>query len=357
MKINKQNFAEALSRAAQVADKKSTMPVLSCVLLQTVGGKLTVAAQDLTVSVTSSVDAEFSKELFVAVDARKLLDRVKMMPDGLLTITEKGGAITIKGESSRKYVLQTTPGEEFPSLPTPQDSSPIELSGETLSLLLSQVAYAVSDDETRPHLASALLECSDDTVTMVGTDGHRLAVSSAPFEGAYRGNLLVPVRAVDILRKTLDGSDVTIEQSGPDLFLDFGTYAYSVKLVDASFVPYQQVIPTTRQELVKSDARSLVSALKAVALASSSLTGGIKLTIAEDAIKLSVESPEAGAATDCVPAVSTGTAESIGINAQYLIDALGAVTGEEVEIGFKGELDPVTVRSGDYLCVVMPMRV
>ncbi len=372
----KKMLLRLLQRCQGVADKKSTMPVLANVLLSGEGDRVTVAATDLYLSVTGSLEAEVSKSGSVAVPARDVFDRVRHMPDGPVHISVgNGAATTIKaGGSARRYTLHGLPGSDFPALPTPpEEASRMELPVAVLLHLVQRTVFSISNDETRAHLNSALFEVDKDVVRMVTTDGHRLSKMERKVEGLdFSTTMLIPLKAVQELKKLLEevpedqrgDEKIIVAQNGPNAFFELGGINFSVKLVDAQFPPYDAVIPAMTDRAVRTPREPLEEALKAVSLAASDRTGGVKLAVSENALRITSESPESGNGFDEVPVDYTGPEISVGFNAKYLLDVLAAIKDDdEVTLGLSGELDPAVVRPAnaeggdDYIAVVMPMRI
>jgi len=370
----KKNLLRLLQRCQGVADKKSTMPVLANVMLSADGDLITVAATDLYLSVTGSTEAKVAQAGSIALPARDMFDRIKHMPDGPIQISVGNGAATIikAVSSARRYTLHGLPGGDFPALPKVDDAAAeISLSVHTLGQLIARTIFSISTDETRAHLNSALFECDNGLVRMVTTDGHRLSKMEIPVDGLEaKTTMLVPLKAIAELKKILDEvadnretTKVCISQTGPNAFFRLGGVSFSVKLIDAQFPPYDAVIPAMTDRAVKTPRMQFKEALRAVSLAASDRTGGVKLGISENALRITSESPESGNGFDEVSIDYDGPEISVGFNARYLLDALNAIDDEEVTLGLSGELDPAVVRPAsedakdDYIAVVMPMRV
>ena len=379
--VTKRDLLKILGRCQGVADKKSTMPVLGNVLLEVEGtDRLKLSATDLHLSVTGTVTAEVETGGSVALPARDLFERVRMMPEGKLAIATSGGAATtIRAVgSARRFTLHGMPGEEFPQLPAPDASSqPMPIDVRALGQLIAGTYFSISTDDTRAHLNSALFEWEGERVRMVTTDGHRLS----KMETLVRGRegtvtFLIPLKGVLELKRLCDeaateakaegGSDVTeikISHGGPNAFFDLPGLRFSVKLVDAQFPPYQQVIPEHSEHIVRAGRAELADALKAVSVAASDRTGGIRLTLAASKMRFESESPESGQGFDEVAVDYDGPEVTVGFNARYFLDVLGAIDDADVVLGVSGELDPAVIKpataSGTttYLAVVMPMRI
>lgn len=375
--IAKKELLRLVSRCQGVADKKSAMPALANILLAGEGHRLNVAATDMYLSVSGQANADIATAGSVAVPAKDLLERVKMMPDGPVQITTTSGAqTTIKAVgSARRYTLHGIPGSDFPALPKPEPDAPkLTLPVDLLSLLITRTHFSISADETRAHVNSALFEWAGDRVRMVTTDGHRLSKMEATVEGSSAtATMLIPLKAISELRRLAEDAkaeradqqpaEVLIAQSGPNAFFEIASMQFSVKLVDAQFPPYQQVIPSVTDRSVRAPRAALADALRAVSLAASDRTGGVKLTTADNLLRITSESPESGNGFDELPVDYAGPEVTIGFNARYFLDVLAAVDDDEMTLGISGELDPAVLRPAtesstqDYVAVVMPMRI
>jgi DNA polymerase III subunit beta len=378
--VAKKDLLRVLARCQGVADKKSTMPVLGNVLLEVSGtDQLRLAATDLYLAVSGKIPAKVESGGAIAIGARDLFERVKMMPDGQISIVTSGGAATtIRAVgASRRFTLHGIPGEEFPSLPQPEETqAPLSLAIATVASLIAGTYFSISTDETRLHLNSALFEWDGDRVRMVTTDGHRLSKMEAVLPGKHASaTMLIPLKGVLELKRLCDealsedkgdasstGSEIRITQSGPNAFFQLAGFQFSVKLVDAQFPPYQQVIPEHSEQRVRAPRLALADALRAVSVAASDRTGGIKLTLAGGKMRFESESPDSGEGFDEVGVDYSGPELTVGFNARYFLDVLGAVDDDEIELAVSGELDPAVVRpanetTGSYLSVIMPMRI
>jgi DNA polymerase-3 subunit beta len=372
--IPKKDLLRLVARCQGVADKKSAMPALANVLLAAEGNTLRVAATDLYLAVSGQTHAEVATAGSVAVPAKDLLERVKAMPDGpVQIIATEGAQTTLKAVGSpRRYTLHGIPGGEFPQLPKPAPDAPsLSLPVELLSLLIARTHFSISSDETRPHVNSGLFEWVGDRVRIVSTDGHRLSKMEATVSGqSATATMLIPLKAITELRRLADeakgekdATSVTITQSGPNAFFQIAGMSFSVKLVDAQFPPYQQVIPQISDRSVRAPRIAFADALRAVSLAASDRTGGVKLSVAPNTLRITSESPESGNGFDELSVDYNGPELTIGFNAKYFLDVLAAVDDEEIILGVSGELDPAVLRPGtesseqSYVAVIMPMRI
>jgi DNA polymerase-3 subunit beta len=263
-------------------------------------------------------------------------------------------------------------------LPVPAEGAPtLALDVDVLQQLIAKTHFSISTDETRAHLNSALFEWDGDIVRMVTTDGHRLSKMEVKVSGRQASaTMLIPLKAIQELRRICDEAlaeapvkdaskdaarpQLQITQSGSSAFFQGAGMTFSVKLVDAQFPPYAQVIPQNSSLKIRAPRAAFADALRAVSIAARERTGGVKLTLAKGTMRIASESPESGDGFDEVPVDYAGAELTIGFNAKYFLDVLGSLDEEEVVLGLGGELDPAVLRPGSdkqFLAVVMPMRI
>jgi len=382
--VAKKEMLKATFRMQGIAERKAAMPVLANVLLATDGfNTLKLAATDLYLALLGQVNAEVASPGSVAVSARDLFERIKMMPDGPIVISTQANATTTLKSSggARRYTLRGMPGDDFPPRPQPAEGSPnLTLDVEVLSELIQKTHFSISPDETRSHLNSALFEWDGDVVRMVTTDGHRLSKVDIKVAGRHASaTMLIPLKAVQELRRLCDeilseslfaGSEtkkpeLLITQSGSSAFFQGAGMTFSVKLADAQFPPYSQVIPQASDKVVRAPRTAFAEALKAVSVAASDRTGGVKLSLSSGFMRITSESPERGDGFDEIPIEYAGPNLSIGFNAKYFLDVLGAISDDEVLLKLSGELDPAVLCPASStptsvrqsLAVIMPMRI
>jgi DNA polymerase-3 subunit beta len=377
--VPKRELLRLVTRMQGVAERKSTMPALSNVLLAVDGpNTLRVAATDMYLALVGHIPVDVVKGGSVAVSARDLLDRVRMMPEGPIHIVVRDGSTTLKAAgTSRRYTLRGMSGDDYPVLPSPSTSATsLSLSVEILQDLIARTYLSISTDETRAHLNSALFEWDGDVVRMVTTDGHRLSKMEATVAGRHASAvMLIPLKAVLELRRLCDDILSTdpstlsegashgvleISQGGANAFFTGGGMTFAVRLVDAQFPPYAQVIPQHNDKILRISRAAFADALRAVSVAANERTGGVRLMLGDGKVAIATESPDSGDGFDEVPVDYAGTPMTVGFNAKYFLDVLGAMKDDDVEIGLGGELDPAVIRPvgrSDFLAVVMPMRI
>ncbi|MCC7542159.1 MAG: DNA polymerase III subunit beta, partial [Deltaproteobacteria bacterium] len=346
--ISKRDFVRGLARTHGVADRKSSMPILSNVLLTTEGPtSLRFASTDLYISTSSITPAEVKKGGSVALGARVLFDIVKALPEGdvKLVVGDQHAARIACGKV--QYRIVGMPGEDFPALPDPGRATFSDVDAAALGDLIAKTSFSMSTDETRPHLSGALFEGEGKLLRMVTTDGHRLSKAERKVESAAMLNfdMLLPHKGVGELRRLLDdlvggkGESkpiVSVAVSGGNAFFKCDSVLLSAKLVEAKFPPYGQVIPNGFERRVIVGRAGLVEALRRIALVASDRAGGVRLKLAPGKISVSSENPDVGEGSEELEVDYAGGELNIGFNARYLLDALSALGEDDIAIELSG---------------------
>jgi DNA polymerase-3 subunit beta len=371
--ISKQDFLHGLSRTHGVADRKSSMAMLSNLLLSTDGkDTLRFAATDLYLSVASAAKAKVSKGGSVALSARTLFDIVKNLPEGEVTVTVKENHAAEIRVNKVRFKIPGMPGAEFPALPSPGETPYAELEAEALSRLITLTHYSMSHDETRPHLAGALFEGNGKAVRMVTTDGHRL--SRAEFKTSGSGllnyEMLVPAKGIVELKKLLDdakgagkgegAATVGVATAGGNAFFKQKDVVLSVKLADEQFPPYTKVIPSKHEHALTLNRARLQDALRRISLVANDKSGAVRFGLETGLLRITSENPDVGEGSEELDVDFSGEAMEIGFNARYLQDVLSSLTEDDVVLELGGQLDPGVVKPKgptDFIGVIMPMRI
>lgn len=373
--ISKQNFARGLERTHAVADRKSSMPILSNVLLTTEDtGTLRFAATDLYLGVAATAPAEVKKGGSVAVAARTLFEIVNQLPQGDVHWTVgPNHAVEIRCGKIR-FRIPGMPGDDFPPLPSPGSAEFVSLDADVLGDLITRTQYSMSTDDTRPHLAGALFEGEARIARMVTTDGHRLSKCDYRMrEGMMlHFSMLVPGKGIAELKRLVEGAkrDKGKEEGSPQIsvashagnaFFKRDGVVLSVKLADEQFPPYAKVIPQGQDKRVVVSRTGMIEALRRMKLVSSDKSGGVRLMVSPGSLRIVSESPDVGEGSEELDVDYAGPALTIGFNAAYILDVLGALTEDEVVFELAGELDPGVIKpAGEstlFVGVIMPMRI
>jgi DNA polymerase-3 subunit beta len=346
-------------------ERRNTIPILSNVLIEArEDGSIRLMATDLDLQVDESIQANVATAGATTVSAHTLFDIVRKLPDGSqVEINAAEGKMQLSAGRAR-FNLSTLPRDDFPVIAEGDLPTRFELPAATLRQIIDKTRFAISTEETRYYLMGIFLHVADDALKAAATDGHRLArVTVAKPDGADgMPDVIVPRKCVAELRKLLDELEGTVEVSMSPTKIRFGlgSAVLTSKLIDGTFPDYNRVIPTGNDKLLKLDPKSFAQGVDRVSTIASEKTRAVKMNVDRDKVTLSVTSPESGTATEELAADYGSDGIEIGFNARYLLDILGEIDGDTVEVHLADAAAPTLLRENDKspaLYVLMPMRV
>lgn len=361
--ITREQLQEGLAAVAAAVPTKTTLPVLSNVLVETTKQGLRLSGTDLDIAVSTTVSADIDAEGAVTLPAKKLSDIVRELPAAPIRMTAAGEQ-RISLECGRsKFKLLGLPREEFPSFPPVKFDKASRTEAGIVHKLVSHVAFAASTEESRPILNGVLWELRPDRMRMVATNGHRLARMDVPASGGTTADLIVPPKALEQVRRLYPGdADLEIAKSENHIgFRSGGTLVYS-RLIEGPYPNYEQVIPRENDKSATVDRVAMAGALRRMSVVASDQTHRIRLAFAGGAAKFSVQTPDLGEAQDELALTYEGEPLEIGFNAQYLLEILKVMPTDEVRMTFKAPERAATIEPvgwddpAAYLCLVMPLR-
>jgi len=363
LEISKKSLFTGIARTHAVADRKSSMPILSNVLLAAdEDGALRFAATDLYLAVNASAEAKVKRGGSVAISARTLFDIVKNLPEGEVKLSvDKNHAVQLRS-GKIKFRIPGMPGEDFPPLPSPGEAAFAELEAGTLGQLIGLTQYSMSSDDTRPNLAGTLFEGDGKVVRMVTTDGHRLSKAESPSPGIPTFTMLVPQKGILELRRLIDKQQgsIGVASVGGSAFFRRPDATLSVKLADEQFPPWRKVVPSSHIHRVVAARELLVDATRRVALVASDKGGGVRLILEPGKIEIVSENPDVGEGSEEIDVDFAGEKVVMGANARYMLDALSALPDDEVVLKLNSELEPIVVsplHDDRFEAVIMPQRI
>jgi len=365
--IERATLLKGLSHVQSVVERRNTIPILSNVLLDAGDGTLKLMATDLDLQINEHVAATVETPGATTVSAHTLFDIVRKLPEGSqVQLSAAEGRMTIMAGRA-KFSLGTLPRDDFPVIAEGDLPVAFELPAETLKQIIDKTRFAISTEETRYYLNGIFLHVSDDAMPVLkaaATDGHRLARVTVPRPDGADGmpDVIIPRKCVAELRKLLDEIDgsVGVSLSATKIRFDLGQALLTSKLIDGTFPDYSRVIPTGNDKILKIDPRSFEEGVDSVSTIATEKTRAVKLALDRDRVTLSVTSPENGTAAEEVPGDYAASPLEIGFNSRYLLDILGQVEGDVVEVHLADAAAPTLIRENDKapaLYVLMPMRV
>ncbi len=374
LSITKDEFQKGLARIQAVVEQRNSMPILSNVLLEARKASkaskeqcLQLAATDLEVGIRSLQTAEVEEEGALTVSAKKIFELVRELPDEPIQLESTENSYLTIRSARAEFSLAGTSAEEYPTLPDFTPKKLVHVQAALLSSMIERTMYAASVDETRYNLNGVHLEVQSKSgaIRMVATDGHRLAYADRVLGSEVAGltdGVIIPRKGLAELRRLAD------EEDGDEIELAFeGNYGLArkggvtlvMRLIEGEFPDYQQVIPKESTCHLTISSEALIHALRRVAVFSSERSRSVKLELSTGKLALSSKNPDLGEAREELDVDFNNEPLAIGLNARYLLDAIGAMRTKEVQLSFRDPLSPVQiVPSGeaDSLAVVMPMR-
>src|SRR3989449_7171631 len=367
--VSKFELLRELTATQGVVERKTTIPILSNYLFEAGGDKLSLTATDLDLSLRTSCNAKVKKEGSCTIPARKLDDYVRLLPDAAITLKPlENHWVSIRcGRSNTKMVGMAR--SNFPSLPVFPTASVVKIPAQVLREMISKTGFAIANEESRYTLNGALMVLKPESITMVATDGHRLAHierSGEKFEGVS-GELktLVPKKAMDELKSLLDSTDAEVIEFAKDestLFFRIGQRLLTSRQLTGQFPNFEAVLPQDNNKLVTLHCEELSQAISRVAQFADERSRAVRIRLEKGELKLSASSTETGESEDSLEIDYNGETLTIGFNAQYILDFLKAAGSGDLKLELKdpqsaGQLRPAESEDYKYRYIVMPMRI
>ena len=362
--ITREQLQEGLVAVAASVPAKTTLPILSNILLEATKDGIRLSGTDLDISVSTTVPASIDQEGAITLPARKLVEIVRELPSAAIRLTASGEQrVTIECGRSR-FRLLGLPREEFPAFPSVKFDGGWRTSSNELQKLIGHVAFAASTEESRPILNGVLWELRPERMRMVATNGHRLARMDVPAtSGAAQADMIVPPKALEQIRR-LFGTEDTVEIARSENHLGFRSASTQIftRLIEGPYPNYEQVIPRENDKVATADRSALSAALRRMSIVASDQTHRIRMAFANGSCKLSVQTPDLGEAQEEVSVSYEGDPLEIGFNASYLLEILKYIPTDEVRMTFKAPERAATCEPvgwddpASYLALVMPLR-
>ena len=359
--ITRQNLQRGLAAVSASIPGKTTLPVLSNVLIESEDNSVWISGTDLDVSIRVRVPAEVAQGGAITAPGRKLLELTRELADQPVELRARGHQLEI-GCGNSRFKLNSLPSEEFPNLPAMDFEEGWSVSEDSLRQLIRGTAFAVSNEESRPILNGVYWEFGD-RMTMVATNGHRLAkmeVGAAVADGAT-GAFIVPPAALAQVERLFDGDgEIEVGKGGNHLGFRSANQEVYTRLIEGKYPNYEQVIPKDNDKVARVDKEAMEAAVRRMAVLASDQTHRIRMSFESDRVHLDVMTPDLGEAHDELELDYEGEALRIGFNANYLVEVLRNMPAGDVKVAFKTAERAATVVPAeselDYLCLVMPLR-
>lgn len=363
MKVSceKEILMEGIQTVQTAVSNRASLPILSNILLETQKNRLYLAGTDLDVGIATSVEAEVEEEGAVTIPAKKFGDIIKELPDGKCALsTKKNYTITI--ECGRCFFrLPGLPKDDFPKFPSFGGEARLVIPQELLKTMLRKTSFAMSYDETRYVLNGVLFKCGEKTVTLVATDGRRLACIEKVLEKEWKSpyEMIVPTKTIQELSRILqEEGEVGVLKKENQVLFDLGETVVVSRLIEGEFPDYEKVIPKETPEKIRLNREQLLQAARRAGLMTSQDSQSIKLDLLKNKLIVSKTSSELGEAREEIEAEYKGKELTIGFNPNYIIEGLKNISEEDVAFELEGPEKPGAIRTKDrYIYIVLPMQI
>ncbi|MGM0501537.1 MAG: DNA polymerase III subunit beta [Bacillota bacterium] len=364
IKVRQKDLYQGIQTAAKAVSSKTTLPILSGVLLETVDDKIKLVGTDLEIGIECFVNAEIISEGSIVLPAKYLTSIVRELPaeEIILTTEDSNNTSQIKCGNSQ-FNIHGSPADEFPLLPEVDSGINFSLEQNKLKEIINQIEFAVSDDESKPFLNGGLFLVTEQMIKVVATDTYRLAYRENEIEDKDLNidQFIVPRKTLNELNKLLTDSEeeVNINITENQALFNFSGISIVSRLIEGQFPNYKQVIPDKNKTTATIDKNELLHATKRAALLAKQDSNIIKINLKSDKLVITANTPEVGQAYEEVPIELTGEETEIAFNAQYLIDCLKVISEDKVNLELSGSLSPGVIKTDneyEYIYVIMPVR-
>jgi len=365
--VRKNDLLRELQLFQGIVERKNTIPILANVLLDASDGEVRFLATDLEVGLRSKCAATVSKPGSLTLPAKKLYEIVKALPDTDIRIAQDKSGVKVAADRFDSR-MQTLPKEDFPSLPQSSGGTTATLPSSAMKEMVAKTQFAITGEDTRFFLNGAQFVLRPESMSLVATDGHRLALVTVKRDAKARNGeenkAILPKKTLGELGRLLsegDG-DITYERGENHMFFQVGERTLISRMIDGQFPAYERVIPKSNDKHIEFERDRLTNAVKRVALLANERSRSVKFQIDKGKVDVTSSSPELGEAHETLPVEYSGAPMQICFNAQYVLDFLSAVTTDVVALELKDEVSqavmmPVGAEGYDYTYVIMPMRV
>jgi len=364
--VSRDALIRPLNLVAGVVERRQTLPILSNVLMSLEGNRLSLTGTDLEVELVGRIEVvNAGPDGDITVPARKLVDICKSLPDGVdINFSVEDGRVTVKAGRSR-FTLSTLPAAEFPTVEAGEGEVDLELSQSLVRQMIERTGFAMAQQDVRYYLNGMYLEIKAGRLRFVATDGHRLALCTAPGElAAEDKSVIVPRKGILELARLLDGDgSVTLIVGSNHIRAVTDQFTFTSKLVDGKFPEYERVLPKAPDKAVSGDRSELKQAFTRTAILSNEKYRGVRLSLSEGALEITANNPEQEQAEESVPVDYAGDVLEVGFNVSYLLDVMGVLSGKTVRMSLSDSASSALIEEGEAvsgeaeaLYVVMPMR-
>ena len=359
--VAKDKLLEGLQAVQNVVSTRTTLPILSNVLIRAENGALHFTTNDLDVGMSCSVEAKIEKPGGTTIPARRLASIVKELPASEVSVEVDGKNVASLNCGPSFFKMMCLPEDEFPALPKLEKAKAFTLQQKVLKDALRKTSYGISTDETRYVLNGILFSFKENKLTLVATDGRRLALVDleAEFPRSNEVDVVIPAKCITELQRILgEEGDVKLAVGENHVSFEAGGKLLVSKLIEGNYPNYRQVIPAESRERITIERELLLNAVRRVSLLSSEKSNSVKLIFTKNNLEIAANTPEIGEAHESLAISFKGKDFSVAFNPTFLQDPLRALTEDEIHLEVSDEMSPGVIKIGTpFLYVLMPMRI
>lgn len=359
-KVEKTNLMGAIQAVQNIITAKSALPILSNILIDVQSGGLKLTATDLDIGITCVIPVDMQEQGAITIPAKRFSDIVKEFPLDLISITAKKNNQVIIDSDMCQFKIMGLAKEEFPKLPEFKDKKVVKINQGVLKEVFSLTAFAVSFDETRYVLNGILFKINQGILTLVATDGKRLAIAERKISAAepdFEIAMIIPVKTIQELNRNLkDEEDLSLMVSSNQALFDLGSVAIVSRLIEGEFPDYQQVIPAASENKMRVQRSQFLLAIKRAALLATPDYQAVKLEVFKNKLVISKSTPDVGEFHEELAVEYQGRELVIGFNPVYLMDVLKNLNEETIDLELADAEKPGVIRISGYVYIVLPMR-
>lgn len=359
--LSKEKLLEGLQTVQGVVSTRTTLPILSNVLLQAEDGQLRFTTTDLDVGIRAAVETNLDKPGSTTLPARRLSTIINALPSGEITIEVDSKNIASIRCGQSFFKMYGLPEEEFPPLPKFEDAKTFTIRQKDLKDGLKKTAYAISNDDTRYVLNGILCSFKENKLTLVATDGRRLALVDIELEfpRSHETDVIIPTKAVNELQRLLhEDGDIKVSIGENQIAFEVNGTLLVSKLIEGNYPNYRQVIPNETKERVTLEREQFYNAVHRVSLLASEKSNSVKLTFGKNDLKIAANTPDIGEAHETLPIQYKGREFSIAFNPEFLMAPLKNLPDDEIYLDLIDEMSPGLIKiQTPFLYVLMPMRI
>ncbi len=360
VRIGKDAIVNILQKVQSIVSPKTTLPILSNILFRTSEDKVFITATDLGVSVQAYTDAEISEQGATTLPARKMFSIFKELAPSEIDIQVDDNNVAEIRAGASFFKLLGMSDEEFPPLPVFEGEHIYTIAQVTLKEMLARTSYAASTDETRYVLNGVLLSFKGEKLTIVATDGRRLALVDKEMEFPEQAerDMVIPSKTVAELIKNLgDDGDMKIKTTPNQIAFEFNEMIIVSNLIDGHYPNFRQVIPSSSDYRVSLEREGLIAAVRRAAILTNDKSNSVKLIFSENQVEVLTQTPDVGEAREVIPVKYAGEEVSVAFNPEFIIAPLKTLHTDEVYFEFTDELSPGVIKTDvPFLYVIMPIR-